>query len=150
MPKAACYNCHIEHAKRDNVFLQFYPLLEDVAPRPVAAHDATATQPAAPSRSLAIKGLDPVLLVAGREEMGKAEIIASHKEYQYQFVSEPNRAAFESDPAKYSIQNESCPVVVGAPVDPSLFAVHEGKIYGLATADCVQEFKARPSQYVKP
>ncbi len=162
MPKESCYSCHIQHAKRDNVFLQFYPLLENVAPRLVAAHNAEAP-PAVPrethleaiqqptaSPSLAIKGLDPVLLVAGQEEMGKPEIIAIHKGYQYQFVSEPNRARFGSDPQKYSIQNESCPVVIGAPVDPSLFAVHEGKIYGFATADCVQEFKSRPSEYVKP
>jgi hypothetical protein len=33
MPKESCYGCHIKHAKRDNVFLQFYPLLEDAAPR---------------------------------------------------------------------------------------------------------------------
>lgn len=31
-PKSqGCYNCHIEHAARDNVFLQFYPLLADAA-----------------------------------------------------------------------------------------------------------------------
>ena len=27
--KEACYNCHAEHAKRDNVFLQFYSMLSD-------------------------------------------------------------------------------------------------------------------------
>ena len=32
-PKASCYNCHIEHAQRDNVFMQFYGLLKDAAPR---------------------------------------------------------------------------------------------------------------------
>ena len=161
MPKASCYGCHIEHAKRDNVFLQFYPLLEDVAPRPVAAHGAAA--PASPTvdahdapvqqsppASLALKGLDPVLLVAGREEMGKPEIIAVHKGYQYQFVSEPHRAKFASDPQKYSIQNDTCPVAFGAPVDPALFAVHDGKIYGLGTADCVEQFKSHPTEYVKP
>ena len=31
-PKASCYNCHIEHAARDNVFLQFYGLLQAAAP----------------------------------------------------------------------------------------------------------------------
>lgn len=162
LPKESCYSCHIQHAKHDNVFLQFYPLLEDVAPRLLAAHDAEgaaampreahaeAIQQPPASPSLAIKGLDPVLLVAGQEEMGKPEIIAIHQGYQYQFVSEPHRARFESDPQKYSMRNDSCPVVIGAPVDPSLFAVHEGKIYGFATADCVQQFKDRPSEYVKP
>jgi hypothetical protein len=29
-PKAACYDCHAEHAADDNVFVQFYPVLRDV------------------------------------------------------------------------------------------------------------------------
>lgn len=32
-PKAGCFSCHAEHAARDNVFLQFYGLLNEVAPR---------------------------------------------------------------------------------------------------------------------
>jgi hypothetical protein len=35
MPKSACYDCHREHAMRDNVFLQFYTLLSASAPRGV-------------------------------------------------------------------------------------------------------------------
>jgi hypothetical protein len=31
MPKDRCYSCHVEHAKRDNVFLQYYTLLADAA-----------------------------------------------------------------------------------------------------------------------
>ena len=31
-PKERCYACHVEHAKRDNVFLQFYSLLSAAAP----------------------------------------------------------------------------------------------------------------------
>jgi hypothetical protein len=30
-PKAACFSCHAEHAARDHVFLQFYPLLTEAA-----------------------------------------------------------------------------------------------------------------------
>ena len=30
-PKSNCYSCHSEHAARDNVFLQFYPLLAEAA-----------------------------------------------------------------------------------------------------------------------
>jgi Cytochrome P460 len=33
MPKQQCYACHSEHAKRDNVFLQFYSLLSAAAPK---------------------------------------------------------------------------------------------------------------------
>lgn len=28
-PKQACHACHVEHAKTDNVFTQFYGLLDD-------------------------------------------------------------------------------------------------------------------------
>jgi hypothetical protein len=31
-PKANCFNCHAEHAARDNVFMQFYGLLNEAAP----------------------------------------------------------------------------------------------------------------------
>ena len=32
-PKANCFNCHAEHAARDNVFTQFYGLLNDASPK---------------------------------------------------------------------------------------------------------------------
>jgi YHS domain-containing protein len=37
-----------------------------------------------------------------------------------------------------------------APVDPGLFAVHDGRIYAFATEDCVREFAADPTRFVKP
>jgi len=113
MPKESCYTCHSEHAKRDNVFLQFYPLLEGVAPRSLAASPAgvaaaaataqrAAVTPPVSARPLAIGGLDPVLLAAGREEMGKPEIVEVYDGSLYQFVSEPNRAAFAREPGRYA------------------------------------------------
>jgi hypothetical protein len=33
-PRASCYDCHVKHAARDNVFMQFYGLLNEAAPRP--------------------------------------------------------------------------------------------------------------------
>jgi hypothetical protein len=32
-PKASCYDCHVKHAARDNVFTQFYGLLNEAAPK---------------------------------------------------------------------------------------------------------------------
>jgi hypothetical protein len=34
MPRESCYSCHVEHAKRDNVFLQFYSMLAEAAKLP--------------------------------------------------------------------------------------------------------------------
>src|SRR5262245_52849027 len=72
MPKESCYSCHVQHAKRDNVFLQFYGLLAEAANIKVSA----AAPEAVP---LAIGGLDPVMLAIGREEMGKPEIVETHE-----------------------------------------------------------------------
>ena len=98
MPKESCYSCHVQHAKRDNVFLQFYGLLAEAAHIKVSAvaeHGAT----------LALNGLDPVMLAIGREEMGKPEIVETHGTIRYQFVSEPNRARFAADPDAYVTQS---------------------------------------------
>jgi hypothetical protein len=32
-PKTSCYSCHVEHAARDNVFMQFYGLLKEARPK---------------------------------------------------------------------------------------------------------------------
>ena len=97
---------------------------------------------------LAIRGLDPVMLVEGRDEMGKEEIEMVHEGYRYQFVSEPTRARFAAEPERYSIQNDSCPVVPGAAIDPYLFVAHEGRIYSFATEACLAAFQANPSDYL--
>jgi YHS domain-containing protein len=168
MRKESCYNCHVQHAARDNVFLQFYPMLAEAAgitlppavaaaaaapaPAPARSTSPAAQQPtqsaSAAAAAVAIRGLDPVQLVEGREEMGKPEIVADHGGYRYQFVSEPSRVKFAADPARYAIQNTSCLVVPGAAIDPSLFAVHETRLYAFATPDCVAQFKAKPDTYV--
>ena len=31
-PRESCYDCHVKHAARDNVFMQFYGLLNEAAP----------------------------------------------------------------------------------------------------------------------
>lgn len=33
-PKETCYSCHVEHARTDNVFTQFYGLLNEARPAP--------------------------------------------------------------------------------------------------------------------
>jgi YHS domain-containing protein len=145
MPKNSCFNCHAEHAKRDNVFLQFYPMLAEAAHLTEAA--AATAEPA--EGTLAVKGLDPVLLTDGRQELGKPEIVMSHNGYRYQFVSEPNRVRFAADPPAFAIQNQTCPVVPGAPIDPAAFIVYKKRIYAFATPDCVGQFRNRPADYVK-
>lgn len=156
-PAASCYSCHLEHAAKDNVFLQFYPLLAQVDPTTSEAMVNEAGEAEAVEEDgsgsdneavLALTGLDPVLLTEGREELGKPEIVEVHRGYRYQFVTEPHRARFAEDPDRYSIQNSSCLVVQGAPNNPELWAVHEGRIYLFATRGCVAQFEAAPGDYL--
>lgn len=150
----ACNSCHTEHAAHDNVFVQFYPLLTEVAPAGTVytSNSGVETRVAAaepPSGSrVALDGLDPVLLVGGHAELGKPEIVMEHEGFTYQFVSEPTRARFEADPARFAFQNDSCPVIQGAPIDPRLFAVYEGHLYAFASQNCVDQFEAEPERYL--
>lgn len=163
----ACAQCHSEHAAYDNVFLQFYPLLVDSAPvdrgfalarsvenRPSDIVEAGATasdsaQPeAAPELTVVLRGYDPVLLSEGHQELGKPEIVVEHGGWRYQFVSEPTRARFAADPTRFGVQNTTCPVVAGASVDADFFAVHDGRIYLFATAQCVNTFEGGPGAFI--
>ena len=179
-PKDSCHDCHAEHAARDNVFVQFYPMLTEAAGVEVAvrrrgddtdsararaagpmeagaADEGGETMPSATAAGsatlsdepvVAYGGLDPVMLVAGREEMGKAEIIEEHRGWQYRFASEPNRAKFAADPVRFAPQNETCPVVPGAAIEADLYTVHDGKVYAFASDNCREDFQTDPAAFV--
>lgn len=98
---------------------------------------------------LALKGLDPVRLVAGDEVEGSEELAFTHRGFEYRFSTAETRAAFEREPERFRIQNQSCPVSPGATIDPALFAVHDGKIWAFASEGCVEEFKLDPDLYAE-
>ncbi len=99
---------------------------------------------------VALKGLDPVLLVAGKEEKGKDEFAATRDGFRYRFVSAANQATFEKDPQRYGIQfHGQCARMKEARALPDLFLVHKGKIYGFGTEDCLQAFRENPEQFTK-
>lgn len=159
---SACASCHVEHPAYDNVFMQFYPLLAAAAPEDrgfaLARSGGAPKQPAAPApqdgsdeakAALVLSGYDPVLLSEGQQELGKAEIVYEHGGWRYQFVSEPTRARFAAEPERYGVQNETCPVVPGAAVNPDLYAVHGGRIYLFASAQCVETFNDDPQAFTE-
>ena len=100
---------------------------------------------------LALKGQDPIELIAGKTVQGKEELSAVHKKLRYLFATPQNKQKFEADPARYAIQgNGECIVAPDAPADPSIFTVYEGKIYAFATPQCVTRFKEDPRRYTDP
>lgn len=106
----------------------------------------TAEEEPAP---LALKGLDPVRLVAGEEIEGSEELAVTHRGFRYHFSEEETRAAFEKDPERFRIQNRTCPVAPGATIHPELFVVHEGRIWAFATEACIEEFRLDPDLYIE-
>jgi YHS domain-containing protein len=98
----------------------------------------------------ALDGLDPVLLVGGREVPGKAALSVTRGEFIYLFSTAETRTTFESDPARYEIQLGGICAKMGksAGGNPSDFIVHDGKIYIFGSDDCHKKFKASPGKYL--
>ncbi|MCI0486102.1 MAG: hypothetical protein L0229_05830 [Blastocatellia bacterium] len=98
-----------------------------------------------------LEGLDPVMLIQGKEVMGKKDFSVTRGRFEYWFANAKNKAKFEKEPARYEIQmGGQCPVVPTATGDPDRFLVYKERIYIFATDGCVEEFKASPESFVKP
>src|ERR1700745_1064065 len=69
----------------------------------ILALAAGAAQAQSPPRG-ALDGIDPVLLIQGKEVQGKSEFKVSRARFDYLFASAENKAAFEKDPERYEIQ----------------------------------------------
>lgn len=100
----------------------------------------------------ALDGLDPVLLIQGKEVQGKASFAVVQGRFNYLFSSADTKATFERDPAKYEIQNGGMCARMGktAGGNPSDFMVHEGKIYVFGSDECHRKFQAAPQKYLAP
>jgi YHS domain-containing protein len=100
----------------------------------------------------ALAGFDPVLLVQGKEEKGRAELTVERGRYRYAFASEANRDRFLADPAAFEIQHDgACAAMAstGAPAgtgDPDRYLVREGRIYIFASDACRESFRASASR----
>ncbi len=113
-----------------------------------AAAPRTSSAAGEEQAPLALGGNDPVRLTGGQTVAGSEELELAHAGLRYRFASAATRDQFAADPARYAIQNESCPVVPGATADPSIFAVHAERIYTFATEDCREKFLAEPARYL--
>jgi YHS domain-containing protein len=98
----------------------------------------------------ALDGLDPVLLVGGKEVPGKSALSVTRGDFVYLFSSADTKATFERDPARYEIQLGGLCARMGKTTggNPSDFVVHEGKIYIFGSDECHKRFQAEPAKYL--
>jgi YHS domain-containing protein len=118
----------------------------------LGAAPARAQQTAPGTAVEALDGLDPVLLIQGKEVPGKSVLAVVHGRFNYLFSSADTKATFERDPAKYAIQLGGMCARMGktAGGNPSDFFVHDGKIYIFGSDECHKAFQAAPLKYLRP
>jgi YHS domain-containing protein len=111
----------------------------------------TFAQSSAPDAVPVLEGLDPVMLVQGKEVQGDIKITVTRGNFQYLFANEANKATFEKDPARYEIQLNGACARMGPPVtgNPDLFTVYQGHIYILGSGDCKTRFEAAPTRFLE-
>ena len=111
------------------------------------AWEVRAQQPAAVE---ALDGVDPVLLVQGKEVSGKPDLKVVRGRFEYLFSSAATKAAFERSPAQYEIQLNGLCARMGKATGgrPSDYLVYEGKIYIFGSDDCHRKFEAEPKKYL--
>lgn len=108
-------------------------------------------QPQKSEAVVPLEGLDPVMLLQGKEIKGQEEFSVTRGQFKYVFANKENKATFEKDPARYEVQFDGyCAVAPSAKGNPDLYTVYKGRIYIFATSDCVEEFKANPDTFAKP
>jgi YHS domain-containing protein len=117
----------------------------------LAAASASAQASQSINSTIPLEGLDPVMLVQGKEVQGDMKITVTRGRFQYIFASAENKTIFEKDPARYEIQLDGACARMGAPVtgDPDLYAVHDGRIYIFGSPECQKLFKAAPEKYLE-
>jgi YHS domain-containing protein len=110
-----------------------------------------AAQTNEPETTPALEGLDPVLLVQGKEAQGNVKISVIRGAFQYYFANAENKAEFEKDPARYEIQLHGACARMGAPVNgnPDLYSVYKSRIYIFGSGECKKRFDATPAKYLE-
>ncbi|HJQ68380.1 MAG TPA: hypothetical protein VKA70_05395 [Blastocatellia bacterium] len=98
-----------------------------------------------------LEGLDPVMLVKGKEVQGEFNIAVTRGRFQYLFANEENKAAFEKEPSRYEIQLGGACARMGAPVggNPDLYTVYKERVYIFGSEACKNLFQSSPEKYLE-
>lgn len=99
-----------------------------------------------------LEGLDPVLLVEGKEVDGDPAVTFDRGGYRYSFASAETRDRFAADPERYEIAQQGFCARMGAPTvgNPQLFHVFQGKIFVFGSGECHRRFVAEPTKFLEP
>jgi YHS domain-containing protein len=118
----------------------------------LSAGGAAFSQSSAQDPVPVLEGLDPVMLVQGKEVQGNVKITATRGQFQYVFASVENRTTFEKDPQRYEIQLDGACARMGPGVggNPDLYTVFRGHIYIFGSADCLKIFNTAPEKFIEP
>ena len=105
-----------------------------------------------PAVKTALKGFDPVDLVAGKEVNGNDKFVAVRGLYRYHFASAENQKRFETDPERFSIQMGGACARMG-PLSglgsPDRYSIHDGRIYIFASDQCRAAFESAPQLFIE-
>ena len=104
-----------------------------------------------PETVIPLEGLDPVMLLQGKEVQGDMKYTVTRGRFQYLFASAENKATFEKEPSRYEIQLDGSCARMGVPTtgNPDLYLVHNGRIYIFGSEECQTLFKAAPEKYLE-
>ena len=105
----------------------------------------------APKVVTALKGLDPVELVAGKEVAGKVDIAATRGRYRYLFATPENKAAFEKNPEAFAVQyGGSCARMgpLSGSCNTERFVVHDKRVYVFSSDSCRKGFLLAPDLHI--
>jgi YHS domain-containing protein len=113
----------------------------------LAGAQAKPSKPAPPR--IAVRALDPIEFIAGREMPGDKNIFFDHNKLRYLFANQKNRALFSKDPGRYGIQGDgTCPVVPKEQANPDYVMVYKERIYAFASIGCMVPFGENPEKYL--
>jgi YHS domain-containing protein len=98
----------------------------------------------------ALDGVDPVLLIQGKEISGKKEFTSVRNGFEYLFASADTKALFEKNPARYEIQMNGLCARMGKATgaNPSDYLIYDGKIYIFGSDECHRRFQENPKKYL--
>ncbi len=101
--------------------------------------------------AIALKGFDPVELVAGKEVAGDSKLTVQRGTFHYSFATEANLKLFERDPERFSAQFGGACLKMGPLAGsghPDRFYVFDRRIYIFASESCRDAFKADPRRFI--